>query len=315
MTYAALRREIVDIARTIKNSRPAVPKMRPMNTSRERYEQRILRVQLFVQSHLHEELSLERLAAIAGYSTYHFHRVFRGIAGESADDYIRRLRMEAAAQSLRYRQRSVLEVALDSGYGSHEAFTRAFSRTFGITPSDYQSLEHPPAALKEQIMNAVAYTHASVKIQPLPPRRMAFIRVVGPYCHATIGPAFGRIFQWAKTHNAISVTTECIAVYHDDPSVTVPEKQRSDIGITVEDGFVPQGGVQVQQVAGGVYAVLRHQGHYDTLGDAYRWLYSVWLPESGREPAHAPPYELYVNDASKLPPCDWLTDICIPLLD
>ena len=105
-----------------------------MNATRKRYEEKILRVQLFIQNHLDEDLSLETLAAAADYSPCHFHRIFRGIAGESADDYDRRLRMERAAQSLRYRRRSVLDVALDAGYGSHEAFTRAFVRTFGVTP-------------------------------------------------------------------------------------------------------------------------------------------------------------------------------------
>ncbi len=105
-----------------------------MSPTRAAYADRILRVQIHIQQHLDEDLSLERLAGIAGYSPYHFHRIFRGQVGESTDDYVRRLRMEKAAQSLRYRERSVLEIALDSGYGSPEAFSRAFSGTSGFFP-------------------------------------------------------------------------------------------------------------------------------------------------------------------------------------
>lgn len=286
-----------------------------MDITRKRYEAKILRVQLFIQSHLDEDLSLERLAEVAEYSACHFHRIFRGIVGESADDYVRRLRMERAALALRYTHRNVLEIALDAGYGSHEAFTRAFVRTFHATPSEYQAMEHPTPSIKEQIMSAVAYTPASVCIERQPARRMAYLRVVGPYNHETLGPGFVRVFDWAGPQGLMSSATQCIAVYHDLPDVTDAEKLRSDVGITVDERCQPSGEFQVQTVPGGLCAVLRHQGHYDTLGDAYRWLYSVWLPDSGREPGNALPYEVYVNDASQCPPEEWLTDIYIPLAE
>ncbi len=288
-----------------------------MNSPRASLQTKILNVQLFIQQHLDEPLALERLAEIADYSPCHFHRLFRGQVGESADDYVRRLRLERAALSLRYRRQTVLEIALDAGYGSHEAFTRAFARLFGVTPSEYQSLKHPPDAIKEQLMNAVEYTATNVRIETQPARRMAFLRVVGPYNHATLGPGFGRIYHWAMQNNAFGSQTQGIGVYHDDPEVTDGSKQRADVGITVSNDFQVASGdeVQLQTVPGGTCAVLRHQGHYDTLGTAYRWLYSVWLPESGREPAKAPPYELYVHDCNTLPPEEWLTDICIPLVE
>lgn len=284
-----------------------------MNATRKRYEEKILRAQLFIQNHLDEDLTLETLAAEADYSPCHFHRIFRGIAGESADDYVRRLRMERAAQSLRYRRRSVLDVALDAGYGSHEAFTRAFVRTFGVTPSDYQSLEHPPAAIKEHIMSAVTYVPTDVEIKTQPSRRMAYMRFVGKYDFENLNPAFGKVLQWAGQNGLLNEKTECLGVYHDDPLVTDGEKQRADVGFTVDDNFQPTGEVQVQTIPSGRCAVLRHQGHYDTLHGAYNWLFAVWLPDSGQEPGAFPAYEIYVNDASQLPPEEWLTDICIPL--
>lgn len=284
-----------------------------MSTTRATYAARILQVQLFIQQHLDENLTLDRLAEVAGYSPYHFHRIFRGQVGESTDDYVRRLRMELAARSLRYRQKSVLEIALDSGYGSHEAFTRIFARSFGVTPSEYQGLEHPPSAIKEHIMTTVTHTMSDVSIQNLPARRMAYLRVVGPYSTEILGPAFGRIDQWASENNMFKPDTLCIGAYHDDPDITPPEKQRADVGLTVDDDYVPAGEMRVQTLRGGPYAVLKHKGPYDTLVDSYRWLYSVWLPDSGREPADAPPYEVYLNDAGQTPPEELLTDICIPL--
>lgn len=284
-----------------------------MSTTLDTYAARILAVQIFIQQHLDEDLTLERLAAVAGYSPYHFHRIFRGQVGERTDDYVRRLRMEQAAHSLRYRQKSVLDVALDAGYGSHEAFTRAFQRTFGVSPSEYQALAYPPLALKEKLMSTANYSPSDVRIENLPARRIACLRVIGPYCHETLGPAFGRICHWATTAQLCTPHTRCIGVYYDDPEVTPPEKQRADVGITVDNHFEPQGEIQIQTLISGPHAVLTHKGPYNTLDAAYRWIYAVWLPQSGYEPADAPPYELYVNDASKTPAEELLTDICIPL--
>jgi len=284
-----------------------------MSTHRENYAARILTVQRYIQQHLDEDLSLDTLATIAGWSPYHFHRLFRGMVGESTADYVRRLRLEQAAHSLRYRERSVLNIALDAGYGSHEAFTRAFTRMFGVTPTEYQSLERPPKSIQEHSMTTPAFTANDVRIEQRPDYRLACQRVVGRYNHETLGPAFGRIAQWASQHNMWRADTQSIGVYYDDPEVTPGDKQRADVAITIPADVQPPGDVQVQTLRGGLHAVLTHQGHYNTLGEAYHWLYSVWLPNSGREPADAPPYEVYLNDCTNLLPEEWLTDICIPI--
>jgi AraC-like DNA-binding protein len=115
-----------------------------MTTATEQtYRQRILRVQLFIQEHLDEELSLERLARVAHFSPYHFHRIFRALVGEGVNEHVRRLRLESAAVDLKNTGRTVLEIALDAGYGTHEAFTRAFRQMFGVSPSQYRAGQHP----------------------------------------------------------------------------------------------------------------------------------------------------------------------------
>jgi AraC family transcriptional regulator len=104
-----------------------------------------------------------------------------------------------------------------------------------------------------------------------------------------------------------------MGVCWDDPEVTSPEKIRYDCCITVGDSFTAEGEVSVQTVEGGEYAVATHRGPYETLGTLYRWLYGSWLPTSGREPRHAPPFEVYRNSPMTAAPPDLLTDICVPL--
>ena len=78
-------------------------------------------------------------AAVAHFSPYHFHRIFRGMVGESVKEHVRRLlRLERSAQRLRDSNDAILEIALDAGYESHESFTRAFRAMFGESPSEFR---------------------------------------------------------------------------------------------------------------------------------------------------------------------------------
>ena len=84
------------------------------------------------------EVSLDVLAARAGWSPFHFHREFRKIVGETPKRYMLRLRLERAAARLATGTNPVVSIAADAGFSSHEVFTRAFRRQFGITPSAYR---------------------------------------------------------------------------------------------------------------------------------------------------------------------------------
>lgn len=105
----------------------------------EKYEQALLSTLLYIQTHLEGDLNLETLAKHVGFSPYHFHRVFRENVGEPVKEYIRRLRLERAAYRLRVSEEAILRIALESGFKSHESFTRAFERQFNITPNHFRN--------------------------------------------------------------------------------------------------------------------------------------------------------------------------------
>ena len=83
--------------------------------------------------------SIEKLAAEAAFSRFHFQRMFRALTGESVNELVRRVRLERAAYRLRRESVAVIEVALDAGYDSAEAFSRAFRRGCGMSPSRYRT--------------------------------------------------------------------------------------------------------------------------------------------------------------------------------
>jgi AraC family transcriptional regulator len=275
------------------------------------YLQRILQVQLFIQEHLDEELSLDRLARVAHFSPYHFHRIFRGIVGEGVKEYVRRLRLDSAAVALKNTDRSIIDIALGAGYNAHESFSRAFRQMFGVSPSQFRAGQHPLTFPKELPIVSTETTAREVRIETVPRRRVAFIRHVGPYGQA--GDVFQRVCAWAVARGLFNRETLVLGICHDDPEVTPPEKIRFDCCVTVNNEFKGEGEVGVQTLEGGDCAVLTHYGPYSQLGEAYRWLYGVWLPGSGREPRNAPAFEIYFGDPRQTPPEKLRTDIHLPL--
>ena len=97
-------------------------------------------VKRYIREHINEPLDRETLAAVAGFSIPHFHRVFTAQVGQSAISYIRRLRLERAARKLRMGAVDITEVALAAGYDTHAAFSKAFKQQFGLSPSEFRQL-------------------------------------------------------------------------------------------------------------------------------------------------------------------------------
>lgn len=109
------------------------------NASRIEYEKRVNRVIDYISGHMDEDLSLEKLASVAAFSPYHFHRVFKSIVGENLNEFVQRVRIERAASSLiNCPLGSVLEIALDNGFGSTPAFARAFKEHFGMSATEWR---------------------------------------------------------------------------------------------------------------------------------------------------------------------------------
>ncbi|WP_438497957.1 helix-turn-helix transcriptional regulator [Paenibacillus sp. IHBB 3054] len=111
----------------------------------------------YIEQHLEEELSLERIAQEAGFSKYHFHRIFRKYVGKSVYEHIRTRRLSCAANLLLYSEERILDIALQYGFESQEAFTRAFKEIYALPPAQYR------AQMKLLIQEREVYTMSEIK--------------------------------------------------------------------------------------------------------------------------------------------------------
>ena len=104
------------------------------------YYERINDVKQYIREHSDETLNRQVLAAVAGFSVPHFHRVFIAHVGENIASYVRHVRMERAGRKLRMGAVDITEVALAAGYDTHAAFSKAFKQQFGLSPSEFRQL-------------------------------------------------------------------------------------------------------------------------------------------------------------------------------
>jgi AraC family transcriptional regulator len=266
------------------------------------------RVRLVLEAILaHREGPLRHadLAAAAGFSPYHFARIFGGMVGEPLMELARRVRLERAAYRLRRSDSSVTEVAYEAGFETLEAFGRAFRAAYGASPVAYRRAGGHPSLLSSP---SGVHWHPDGPIHgAMPPTWRTMIQSkiiqraplrVAAYRHVGESPGIDR--SWAKLQPLLrergldAPGTRYFTRFYDDPETIPPDQTRSDLMFTVGPDFVPFEGVQVDELPGGEYAVFVHQGLDDLIVDTWRRAFSEWLPTSGREYDDVA-FEEYVN--------------------
>lgn len=104
-----------------------------------------------------------------------------------------------------------------------------------------------------------------------------------------------------------------VGIYFDDPYTVTEDALRSKACVIVDDGTEITEPMVEFGTEAGEHAVLTCTGPYSGLPQVYDWLYSEWLPKSGRQPADRPCWEKNLNDPTDTPPDQLVTEICLPL--
>jgi AraC family transcriptional regulator len=293
------------------------------------------RVVEHIDRHLDRALALDELAGVAHFSAYHFHRLFSAWMGETLGDYVRRRRVEIAAMRLAAQPRvTILNVALAVGFGSPEAFTRAFSTRFGCSPTAWRkqqvayrrtnsnpgqtnsksdqacfesAREHDGSSTRnmETIMN--------VKIIDRKPVTVAYLRHLGPYGEPISQFWHQNYYPWAATNDLLHAPRYGIS--HDDPSITDAAQCRYDACAEVAADFVVTGGALKTTLPGGKYAALDFKGASREIGEVWAALLRDWLPSSGMQLDARPCFEHYPITAKYDPKTGaFECEICIPVV-
>jgi AraC family transcriptional regulator len=289
------------------------------------YERAVQRAIEHALAHLDAALDLGTLAQEAALSPFHFHRVFRGMVGETPLELVRRVRLERAAHRLRTSDAPVTEVAFDAGYETHEAFTRAFRAAYALSPTGFRgkrprielaapsSIHFDPAGrVSAFVSTPPGGTSMDVQIKQQPALRCFCVRHVGPYNQ--IPEAFEKLHTLATQAGLEKLSgVLLLGLYHDDPEATPPAELRSDAALVVPEGVPVPDGLVEQRLPAGRYAMTTYVGPYERIGDTWARLLGQWLPASGERIAEGSSYEVYRNTPADVPKEQLVTELYVPL--
>lgn len=249
----------------------------------------------YIESHFREDLSLADIARIACVSPYHLARLFQATTGWSVVRYMRARRLTEAAHMLAAGASDILEVALTSGYGSHEAFTRAFRDQFGITPDELRQRGHVSGLtligpLRAADMPAIAMETPRIELGTTQ-------LIAGLGCRYSDATTQGIPAQWQRL--ALSLqgfattgrTAFGVFCNSDDEG---SYEYIAGYNVSSFSGLNPAW--STIRLPARNYVVATHRGHISAIRRIWQTFTGSWLPESGLDVADAPDFERYAAD-------------------
>lgn len=288
-----------------------------------------------INQNLHEAFTLEGLAGIAHISPYYFHRIFTAEFGETPMKYIARRRIESAGHRLlQDRDQPVCNIAYALGFSSMPVFCRTFKRYFGMTAEEFRRKNGGQESKEGQFLSnpgQMPITHFSYlcsrrtiktkggktmnctfEVRNQPEMKVIYARHKGSY--HLIGEAFERLMQWSGPRGLLAQGMQTLAVYHDDPQITMQESMLvSDACLVVPGEVKTEGDIGSYTVTGGKYAVGRFEIGMDEFGQAWNHMCRL-IGENGLKTAEGRHfYELYLNNPQQHPQHKFVIDICIPV--
>ncbi|TEW52666.1 AraC family transcriptional regulator [Psychromonas algicola] len=267
-----------------------------MNTNQ--HVSRINDVLYFIHQDISNALLAKDLANIAAYSEQHFHRLFKLVVGESVHVYIRRIRMEFAANQLMFDNKaSVLEIANKSGFSSLSSFSRAFKSTFNMSPGqwrnhDYRYQRKSLLADQEIAANYLRLQTMDIpkyKLVELPARHVAYVRHQG--YDRSIANAWQTLKAWANMEGRDF--SEQFGLHHSNPAWVELKKCRYVACVEIDSPILRRGVVNSMTIPAGLHAVFQLEGKYGELLPQLSHILEHWLPDSGYKMQSTPAYVHY----------------------
>lgn len=280
----------------------------------EEYIRRIHKVQDYIEHHLGQSLSIEELSNAAGFSKYHFSRIFQGMLHEPLAHYVNRIRMENALFLLAHRaDKNMTDIAYEMGYTDSAVFSRAFKNYYGVSPREYRKeysknckdsfllSEYNKDTAKKEWAGQLFPVTGQITIANLEEKQVAYVRHTGTY--ETLAKEYANLMQRLiayaeKQHLFVDGQNWVLAMYHDNPEFGEKSQFRTSLCLTVPDYIRIQedGIIGRMKLEGGLYAVGHFQIQQEQYSDAWNYMYQEWLTGSGYVPRNSYPFEVYRNN-------------------
>ncbi|WP_121967271.1 GyrI-like domain-containing protein [Myroides sp. N17-2] len=296
-----------------------------MNNTRREYLRRINFILDLIEENLDADLSLEYLSKEANYSPYHFHRVFLTVVNERVNEFIIRKRIERIASILLVKSHvSLSNLAYTYGFNSDTAFSRAFKKYYGVSPTEFKSqgkeiiskIGIESFSLEKYIccidnIKQWIKMNAQITIKELPEMKLASLSDIGNF--ENIGGMFQKLMQWGAQKEILDTSNfKALTIYHDNPNVTQSSKVRFSTCVTISDNINTEGEIRQRNLKKGIYAIGHFEIKTEEISNAWNAM-CVWVIENNYEFRDGDYFEMYHNDPQNHPEQKAIIEIGIPL--
>lgn len=282
------------------------------------HQQRFARVLDYIDAHLEEPLTVELLSEVAHLSKYHFHRQFSAYLGISLASYIKQLRMKQASYNLAFRTDTrIIDMAIQQGYQSSEAFSRSFKQHFGQSPSHFRT--SPQWADWHQELQALTQLRSKpmqdIHVDIVNRDAIAIAVMEHRGAPHLLGHTLQQFIGWRRANKLHPARSRTFNLVYDDPAITAAEDYRFDLCAEVTSAVADHDGVLNKEIPAGRYAVVRHTGSDDQLAGVVHYLYGQWLSHSGERLRDFPLIFERVSLFPEVAEHQAITDIWLPIED
>lgn len=285
-------------------------------------QRRISDVLYQIHRDIDQPLDARRLAEAANWSSFHFHRCFKAVTGENVNDYIRRHRLEMAANQLIFlTEQPIIQIAQQCGFQSQASFCHAFKKHFGCTPSKwrasgYQTHQQQNRSqwsdeLQSRAKTAQKYPLPPVRVETLAERQVVYLRHQG--YGRSIRLAWEKLRAWAERQGFDWHALPKLGLHHSNADIIPLSDCRYVACVEAAASLQQVLPLNQMNIPGGTYACFEAQGVYGDLLPLLHQFYHEWLPHSGYSLAATPGYANYRRCHFTDPEGRFDLTFCVPL--
>ena len=273
----------------------------------------------YIDENFKEDINIEKVEEVCHYSYRNINRIFEALHNETIGKYVKRLRLEKAAQYLKYSEIGVSDVAYEVGFEDRAAFSKAFKKKYNTSPSAFRNNSD---LILEEIQQSFFPENIETReklqfdIEFLPDFEFLFLEYRGSHENIpAIEKTWDQIIDYTFKKNLLSNHSVLMTEIIDDVEISESIHSRYNFGIIPERpfSFSPKELFRIKKHKRQKYAKFVYQGSDESSVDFYKKIYAFWVLDINLELVDLPTLEFYPNYDENIPKDELITEIYIPV--